>query len=128
MKITGFRMKEVQGTMSYPGTFFEERRGQPTDIYPEFKSQGTGEVSGAISLGDGKYRIVRNFLFIDTDEGITGVCGPYAGRAVSLYIETQLKPLLMGRDPLATEFLWDITNGLIIVCDDKLLSKRSVFW
>ncbi len=108
MKITGLRIKEIQGTMSYPGTFFEERRGQPTDIYPEFKTEGTGEVSGAIPLGDGKYKIVRSFLFINTDEGVTGIAGPYGGRAVSLYLETQIKPLLMGRNPLATEFLWDI--------------------
>ena len=108
MKITGFRLKELTGTMNHPGTFFEERRGQPTDIYPEFKTEGTGEVSGAIDLGNGKYKIVRSFLFIDTDEGVTGIAGPYGGKAVSVYLETQIKPLLMGRNPLATEFLWDI--------------------
>ena len=108
MKITGFRLKELTGTMNFPGTFFEERRGQPTDIYPEFKNEGTGEVSGAIDLGNGKYKIVRSFLFIDTDEGITGIAGPYGGKAVSVYLETQIKPLLMGRNPLQTEFLWDI--------------------
>jgi L-rhamnonate dehydratase len=108
MKITGFRLKELTGTMTFPGTFFEERRGQPTDIYPEFKTEGTGEVSGAIALGGDKYKIVRSFLFIDTDEGVTGIAGPYGGKAVSVYLESQLKPLLMGRNPLATEFLWDL--------------------
>ncbi len=108
MKITGLRMKEFTGTMTYPGAFFEERRGQPTDIYPEFKKEGLGEVSGAQALGGGKYKIVRNFLFIDTDEGVTGVAGPYAGRAVSVYLESQIKPLIMGRNPLATEQIWDL--------------------
>jgi L-rhamnonate dehydratase len=108
MKITGFRLKELQGTMDFAGTFFEERRGQPTDIYPEFKAKGPAEVSGAVSLGNGKYKIVRSFLFIDTDEGVTGIAGPYIGKAVSLYLESQIKPLLVGRNPLQTELLWDL--------------------
>jgi L-rhamnonate dehydratase len=108
MKITNIKIREIQGTLRYPGAFFEERRGQPTDIYPEFKAETAGTVSGAIPAGKDRYKVVRNFVQIDTDEGVSGLAGPYSGKAVSLYIETQLKPLLIGRDPLSTEFLWDI--------------------
>ncbi len=107
MKITKVRLRKLEGIMNYPGTFFEERRRNPTDIYPEFKTQPAATVSGANQLEDGRYRVVRTFVQIDTDEGVSGLAGPLSGSAPSFYIDTQLKPLLIGQDPLAIERLWD---------------------
>ena len=107
MKITKVRLRKLEGIMNYPGTFFEERRRNPTDIYPEFKAQPAATVSGASLIEDGRYRVVRTFVQIDTDEGVSGLAGPFSGNAPSFYIDTQIKPLLIGQDPLAIERLWD---------------------
>ena len=40
MKITNVRIRELEGTMEHPGTFWEERLRMPMDIYPEFKMKG----------------------------------------------------------------------------------------
>jgi D-arabinonate dehydratase len=49
---------------------------------------------------------------IDTDEGIRGlgyslVFGGGGAESVLVYLETRLKPLLIGEDPLAVERLWE---------------------
>jgi len=108
MKITNVRLRRLEGVLNYPGTFFEERRRHPTDIYGRFKAKPAETVSGVESLGDGRYRVIRTFVQIDTDEGVSGMAGPIVGdHAPSFYIDTQLKPLLIGQDPLAHELLWD---------------------
>ena len=48
-------------------------------------------------------------IFIETDEGITGVGEAWGlpdPRIVGSIIENMLKPILLGRDPLAIESLW----------------------
>jgi len=108
MRITNVRLRKLEGIMNYPGTFFEERRRIPTDIYSKFKAIPADSVSGAVSLGDDRYKVIQTFVQIDTDEGVSGIAGPIIGSAApALYIDTQLKPLLIGQDPLAHELLWD---------------------
>ena len=108
MKITGVRLRKLEGVLKYPGTFFEERRRNPTDIYAKFNSRSAETVSGAKAIGDGRYQIVQTFVQIDTDEGVTGIAGPIVGgSAPAFYVNTQLRPLLIGEDPLAHELLWD---------------------
>ncbi|MFH1639972.1 MAG: enolase C-terminal domain-like protein [Chloroflexota bacterium] len=108
MKITNIRLRRVEGAMQYAGTFFEERRGEPLDIYPRFKARGADVVSGVSGkTADGRYKVIRTFVQIDTDEGISGLGGPIGGNAPCLYIESQIKPLIMGQDPMAIELLWD---------------------
>jgi D-arabinonate dehydratase len=46
-------------------------------------------------------------VWIDTDEGITGVGYAYGGRLIHSAIETNLKGLLIGEDPFAVERLWE---------------------
>ncbi len=108
MKITDIRLRQLEGTMKYPGTIWEERLRQPTDIYPRFKAQGAGVLGGGrlIPLGDERYKVTGTFVQIETDEGVSGI-GPAGNGAISFYIDTQLKPLLIGQDPMAIELLWD---------------------
>jgi L-alanine-DL-glutamate epimerase-like enolase superfamily enzyme len=110
MKIIDLRIRQVTGEFTYAGIFWKERIGMPLDIYPEFKKRGTEAMftRDPIPLGGDRYKLVRNFLEIDTDEGITGIAGPLFGSATLFYLGTQLKTLLRGEDPLATERLWDI--------------------
>ncbi len=108
MKITDIRLRQLEGTMKYPGTVWEERLRRPTDIYPKFKAQGAGVLGGdrLIPLGDGRYKVTGTFVQIETDEGVSGT-GPISVGSVPFYIDTQLKPLLIGQDPMAIELLWD---------------------
>ena len=110
MKITNIRIRQLEGTMNYPGTFWEERYRRPIDIYPRFKALSAQEIFanwGVTPLGDDRYKVTRIFVQIETDEGISGIGGPIAPAAPAFYIDTQLKPLLIGQDPIATELLWN---------------------
>jgi L-alanine-DL-glutamate epimerase-like enolase superfamily enzyme len=46
------------------------------------------------------------YVKILTDEGITGIYGPI-DKAQAFHIQTQLKHILIGQDPLAGEKIWD---------------------
>ena len=104
MKITDLELRELNGVMNHPDPFWEERLVRPVDVYPEFREQGANYTS---SLGDGRYAVRSVFLEIHTDDGITGISGP-CSRSEAFVIDTSLRDLLVGRDPLATEFLWDL--------------------
>ena len=103
MKITDLRIRELEGTMEHPDPFWEERLVRPIDVYPSFREEGANYTS---SLGDGKYRMRSAFLEIHTDDGVTGLSGPFS-RLHAFIIDTELTPLLIGKDPLAIELLWD---------------------
>lgn len=103
MKITGVRVYELQGVLEHEEEFWEERLLRPLDIYPEHRAEGAHEM---FAVGGGRYRISAYFVDIDTDEGVSGRGGPLP-REQAFIIQTQLAPLLLGHDPLASERLWD---------------------
>lgn len=110
MKITDLRIRELEGVMEHPEPLWEERLVRPVDIYPSYKSQGPGYSN---SLGDGRYAMRSAFLEIDTDEGVTGISGPFSTQEAFI-IDTELRPILIGADPLAGELLWDQMYRLMI--------------
>ncbi len=101
MKITNLRLRRLSGTMEVDGPFFEERLVRPLDIYPDFRSRGPGE-----QTDDRHFPVSETFLQIETDEGVSGICGS-VGNGVAFHV-SQLASLLIGKDPLATEYLWDV--------------------
>lgn len=103
MKITELKIRELEGTMEHPDPFWEERLLRPVDIYPKFREQGANYTS---SLGDNRYKMRSIFLEIHTDEGVTGLTGPFS-RHEAFIIDTQLRDILVGSDPTAIELLWD---------------------
>ncbi len=103
MKIVDLKIRELDGVMEHPDPFWEERLVRPLDVYPAFRAQGANFTS---SLGDGKYAMRSVFLEIHTDDGVVGLSGPCT-RLEAFIIDTQLRGLLIGADPLATELLWD---------------------
>ncbi len=103
MKITAVRVFELTGVMEYQGEFWEERLVRPMDIYPEHKVEGPHWLD---KVSEGHYRIRAHFVELETDEGVSGVGGPMPADQAYI-IATQLKPLLMGHDPLAIERIWD---------------------
>lgn len=104
MRISDLKLRELNGVMEHPDPFWEERLIRPVDVYPEFREQGADY---STSLGDGRYAIRAVFLEIHTDDGIVGLAGPCSRMEVFI-IDTSLRPLLVGGDPLAIERLWDV--------------------
>ena len=104
MKITGIRCTAYEGTMEDPDVFWEERLIRPVDIYPQFRAEGPTFLPRS---GASAYRLRSAFVHIETDGGIVGTGGPITEEQAFL-IRANMAPLLLGRDPLATEQLWDI--------------------
>lgn len=77
----------------------EERQVGMLDILPEYAARG---VSGRATT-----KITDTFVRIDTDEGVSGLFGPIFEETAPI-IEKKLAPYLIGKDPLATEYLWDL--------------------
>lgn len=76
----------------------EERQSQMLDIYPEFAARGPVKASD---------RIEAIYVEIETDEGARGLFGPIFPES-AVIIKERLVRHLIGRDPLAGEYLWDI--------------------
>lgn len=116
MKIEKVSLRTVRGTMPTEGKFWEERLLRPIDVYEEFRSQGPlqlGYQSRIEQADDRHYRLEASFLRIDTDQGVHGIAGPMSP-AIARIIATQLAPLITGRDPRATEFLWDLMHRALV--------------
>ncbi len=101
MKITDVSLFRVRGT--YDGPYFPpgDRQVQAMDIYPKFNRESRGR-----RRREGPDTISEIYLEILTDEGITGIFGPIEDYQAFI-IHKFLRPFLIGRDPLATELLYD---------------------
>jgi len=108
MKIEKVRLRHVFGTIETDGLFWEERLAQPLDVYQEFRDIG-GRVEWSQEKSKNELAHNAYFVQIETDEGIIGIGGPM-DKAIAYIIENELTRYLIGRDPLATEFLWDIMH------------------
>ncbi|MBN4064757.1 hypothetical protein JYU04_03370 [Dehalococcoides mccartyi] len=108
MKIEKVRLRHVFGTIETDGLFWEERLVQPLDVYAEFR-----DITKRVEWTDEKSKNELSndayFVQIETDEGVIGIGGPMA-KSIAFIVENELAPYLIGRDPLATEFLWDIMH------------------
>jgi len=109
MKITDVKIRKLYGTMETKGPFWEERLCRPIDIYPQYRAQKLWEGGEQVDANHLKFN--AHFLEIHTDDGVTGTAGPVWPDA-SRMILTQLKPIIMGKDPLAIELLWDQMHRL----------------
>jgi L-alanine-DL-glutamate epimerase-like enolase superfamily enzyme len=89
--------------MEFEEEFWEERLVRPLDLYPQHRGDGAG---GLHRGDDGRYRMESIFLRVETDEGVYGTGGPVPPEQAPI-LATQLRPLLLGEDPLATELHWD---------------------
>ena len=109
MKITDLRIMQLEGVMDYPGLFWEDRLRMPLDIYPKYRSIGPELLmKHPVMTENGQYKVISQFLEIETDEGVTGVSGPMFYPSTAFFILTSLKPHLIGEDPLRTEYFWDV--------------------
>jgi len=108
MKIEKVRLRHVFGTIETDGLFWEERLVMPLDVYDEFRDTGKrvkwGDQSEDTHLNHDAY-----FVQIETDDGVIGIGGPM-DKSIAFIVENELSQYLIGRDPLAIEFLWDIMH------------------
>lgn len=109
MKITAVRIRCVTGTMATDGPFWEERLMRPVDIYPEHRVDPARE--GGTQIDAKRFRLEQHFLQIDTDDGVHGIAGPVRPDSSRLIL-SQLARHLIGRDPRATELIWDQLHRL----------------
>jgi len=100
MKITDVVVFQVEGSWEPPAWPAGNRQVQALDLYPEFNARSWAQA-------DSGPRVVREiYLEIQTDEGISGLFGPIEHYQAAI-IQEFLRPFLVGRDPLATELLYD---------------------
>jgi len=108
MQITDIRAEKISGIVEEP-IGFEERLLMPLDVYDEFQTREFAETKPKEILPhevDGERRLELTFLFVETDTGHQGIFGPLDRPQTGLAL--RLRDLLVGRDPLATEKLWDL--------------------
>jgi L-rhamnonate dehydratase len=97
MKITAVGLFRVDGAA--PAWPFEDRSVEALDLYPEHGEAKAGP-------RDVPTHLSASYVEIMTDEDVSGLYGPIDVRQAFL-IATDLRPLLIGADPLATELLHD---------------------
>ena len=106
MKITDVRCVVYEGECAYDGQYYENRQVRPTDIYEPFYAKEWGtEDNLPAEIAPGRLAITGRFLYIDTDEGVSGIFGPIALAPAILAL--QMKGIIVGLDPLATTMIWD---------------------
>ena len=103
MRITDVRLTRLHGSIPQRMTVVEERSVGPLDLFPEFRAQGVQPAEATDAL----VPISAVYVEIDTQEGITGVFGPIF-ESQAYHIARQLRPLLLGRDPLEGQLLWEL--------------------
>jgi len=100
MVITDVSVSKVTGMYTPSGFPAGNRQALQLDVYPEFN----------VEYGPGRsepHRISAFYVEIETDEGIQGLWGPIDGYQIDPILRS-LRPMLLGRDPLATELLFDM--------------------
>ncbi|MCC6169291.1 MAG: mandelate racemase/muconate lactonizing protein [Caldilineaceae bacterium] len=119
MKITDVQVFTVSGPYVGPDFPPGDRQAQQLDIYPEFNARGNrlkgvgaqyasffapAAVPAAQTAEQPPLR--ATYVEIQTDEGISGLWGPVQDFQY-FFVLARLRAFLIGRDPLATELLYD---------------------
>ena len=107
MKIQNVRIRHVFGGFDTVTQFWEERLVTPLDVYEEFR--GSPNRTGIQQQDTNRYELDAYFIQIESDDGAIGIGGP-VDETVAYLVRKHLEPLLIGRDPMAHEYLWDIMH------------------
>ena len=103
MKIRKVTCVAYGGVMDHPGPFWEERLVGPSTFIPSSNPRGLRSCPGRPS----SYKVESIFVHIEADDGTRGTGGPITEEQAQVINKT-MAPLLIGGDPLATEYLWDM--------------------
>jgi len=113
LKIEKVRIRHVHGTMPVTGRFWENRLCRPVDVYEDHARDDRRHETGPMQVKDDALELDTYFLEILTDEGVTGCSGPFRAGCAHMVAST-LRPILLGEDPLRTEYLWDVMHRLLV--------------
>jgi len=100
MHITDVCLSEIRGHWTEPDFPPGDRQAQMLDVYPEFNARNPS------SRRSEPQSIRAVYVEIATDETVSGLFGPIDDGQAFL-IHRTLRPFLLGRDPLATEAIFD---------------------
>jgi len=100
MKITDVALWKLTGEYTSPPFSEGNRQSQSTDVYPESNARTWA------ARPKGPVPVTEIYVEVQTDEGTSGLFGPIDGYQADI-IRRFLAPYLIGRDPLATELLYD---------------------
>lgn len=111
MKITKVYIKRL--TSHYDGpveAYSDTCIVNATDVYPDFVRHSAASRVAITPVPDenGGLRITQDFLYVETDEGITGVVGPITFPGITYYLLNHVKHTLIGQDPMRIGYLRDI--------------------
>ena len=107
MKITKIIIRKLFGTINFDGQFWEERLVKPVDIYKEY------EIDQTETKKSGKFLTESIFIEIYTDNDLSGIAGPIDEQQAFI-IEKDLSKIILGKNPLAIELLWDQMHRLSV--------------
>ncbi len=93
----------MEGTVEMKRLAPSQYQAQPIHIYDELRPK---PIEGDNEVKTGRGRARRLYLKIKTDAGVEGLYGPIDEEA-AVVVNRQLRPFLVGKDPLAGEALWD---------------------
>jgi L-rhamnonate dehydratase len=104
MVITDLVLLEVTGEFPPDEMQSEERIANPLDVYPEF-----GDKPSATRKPEPGEMIRQTHIYLEvrTDDGATGTFGPLDS-AVLPVLQREIRAFVIGRDPLASERIWDL--------------------
>ena len=106
MRISDIRFEQVTGTWDYGGPLGEDRSASPSGIYVQASSGGRHWPIANVDQGP-PYAIQALFMYIDSDQGVSGVYGPMRGDEDARIIATQLARSVIGEHPHAVERIWE---------------------
>jgi len=103
LKITAVEMLRLEGERTAQTGVNGQHQVQPLHIYDEYRPK---EYQDSPNPATRTAKLNTLYLRLRTDAGIDGIYGPIDKEA-AIIVDQQLKPYLMGKDPLAGELVWD---------------------
>ena len=105
MKIDRVRSLHVSAEWDYHEPLGEAHLSRPESIYSDLEARVPSWPVNDVSSGP-PYAVDAHFLLIDTDEGVSGICGPVGDEDIAI-INRTFVDILIGEDPHAIERIWD---------------------
>ena len=102
LKITDVEVWQVSGKIETPGIPYQAQI-TPLTVYEQYKVK---PFPGNKTAARESHEIQAYYLRIGTDKGVEGFYGAIEPEQAYVVIH-QLKPFLLGQDPMAAEILWD---------------------
>jgi L-alanine-DL-glutamate epimerase-like enolase superfamily enzyme len=102
LKIAAVELLQLKGHRESQTGINSQHQVNPLDVYDEYRPpvyQDKAPVPKTTAM-------TQIYLRIRTDAGLEGLYGPI-DREAAFVVQEQLRPFLLGKDPLAGEALWD---------------------